>query len=161
MKLVQKCCVAMPFPFMITVTLTLIMRGNGIAAQHFWTSVMIFSSSNLVWFLITYIQDYLERSWGVLMRTIMMTIITKIMLTTMMRIGHPDKGRNQDWGVEEDQGRLQWSLGQCQPVIKCNQCYQCRQCYQCHQCCQVSSVSSVLSVSSMLSVSTWKVGINW
>ena len=38
MQLVQKCCAAMPFLLMTTVcvaTLTVIMRGNGIAAQHF------------------------------------------------------------------------------------------------------------------------------
>ena len=38
MTLLQKCCAAMPFPLMTTVsvaTQTLIMRGNGIAAQHF------------------------------------------------------------------------------------------------------------------------------
>ena len=31
-------------------TKTVIMRGNGIAAQHFWTNFMMFSSSNLVCF---------------------------------------------------------------------------------------------------------------
>ena len=66
MQLVQKCCAAMPFPLMITVsvaTQTVIMRGNGIAAQHFWTNCLMLSSSNLVWFLMTYSGEKLGCPW--------------------------------------------------------------------------------------------------
>ena len=40
-------CVMKPLPS--TPSQPVIMRGNGIAAQHFWTNFMMFSSSNLVW----------------------------------------------------------------------------------------------------------------
>ena len=52
MKLVQKCCAAMPFPLLITVCV-------GVDSDAFFTKFSFFSS-------ITDFQDYSERSWGVL-----------------------------------------------------------------------------------------------
>ena len=51
MKLVQECYAEMSFPLMITVfvaTLTVIMRENGIAAQHFLTNFMVIKRFGLV-----------------------------------------------------------------------------------------------------------------